>query len=251
MHHTTTATSPKHARYHRAHGGSATTTPERAAAHITARRLDGMTDAEIRNSARVALGTYYRAANRAGLITRATERRILAVTAPTRRAPVSTATTPPHGTRRRLQALVHAGWPPSVLAAALGRAPQHLYELLHRDRDQVSLRVEAAVKRLFAELWDQQPEQHGVRPAAATRARALATRHSWHSDVVWDDLDDPDAQPQYGEETSRQQAVVEDTAELVREGLSREGIAARLGIQWDAVRQAHRRAGVEVPAVLE
>jgi hypothetical protein len=242
----------KHTRYRRAHGGTATTTPERAATHIAGLRREGMTDLEIRAAARVGVATFYRAVGEQGPITRTSERRILTVTPPTARtAPCSTAGVPPHGTRRRLQALVHAGWPPPVLAAALGRHVQHVHELLHRERDQVSLRVEAAVRALFAELWDQQPEQHGVRPAAATRARALATRHSWHSDVVWDNLDDPNAQPQYGTETSRQQAVIEDTAELVLEGLSREGIAARLGIQWDAIRQAHRRAGVDVPLIHE
>jgi DNA-directed RNA polymerase specialized sigma24 family protein len=46
-------------------------------------------------------------------------------------------------------------------------------------------------------------------------------------------------------------AVVEDTAELVLEGLSREGIAARLGIKWDAVRQAYRRAGVPLPVMYD
>lgn len=248
----TTTSQLKQARYRRQAGHRATTAPDRAAAHITTLRAAGMTDLLIRAAARISATTLYRAAGQLGRLTRASERRILAVAVPAVSAPPrSLATTAPHGTRRRLQALVYAGWPPPVLAAALDRKVQHVHELLHRDRDRVSLRVEAAVRALFAELWDQQPEQHGVRPAAATRARELAARHGWHPDVVWDDLDDLDALPQYGAETSRQQAVIEDTAELVREGLSREGIAVRLGIQWDAVRQAHRRAGVDVPLILE
>jgi len=253
MHHmSTTSLQLKQARYHRARGGSATTTPDRAAHHIATLRLSGMTDLEIRNAAQVGLGAFYRAANRTGAITRVTERRILAVTRPGPVAePRSLATVLPHGTRRRLQALVHAGWPPPILATALGMKLQQLHELLHRERDRVAIRTEARVRALFGRLWDQHPEAHGVRPAAANRARALAARHGWHSDVVWDDIDAADAVPQYGEETSRQAAVVEDTAELIREGLSREGIAARLGIQWDAVRQAHRRAGVDVPLILE
>jgi len=251
MHMSTTSLQLKQARYRRSKGQSATTTPQRAAAHIAARRLEGMTDLEIRAAARVGLGTFYRVAGQKGPITRTTERRILAVTATARRAPVSLAVTAPHGTRRRLQALVHAGWPPPVLAAALGRKVQHIHELLHRERDLVSIRVAAEVEAMFRHLWNQRPEQHGVRPAAATRARLLAARHRFHPVMVWDDIDAPDATPQYGGEVSRQQAVVEDTAELVREGLSREGIAHRLGIQWDAVRQAHRRAGIDAPTILD
>lgn len=245
----TTSLQLKQARYRRSLGQSATTGPARAAAHIAARRLEGMTDLEIRATAKVALGTYYRAANQLGPITRASERRILAVTTPTRRAPISTVTRAPHGTRRRLQALVHAGFPPPFLANRLGMKLQQLHELLHREHDQVTIRTEQAVRALFRELCDQRPEQHGVRHTSVLRARQLAARHGWHPDIVWDDIDAPDAVPQYGEETSRQQAVVEDTAELVREGLSREGIAVRLGIQWDAVRQAHRRAGIDVPDI--
>jgi len=242
----------KQARYLRAHGGSATCPPDRAAAHIAALRRAGMTDADIRTAAQVGITAFYRAAGEHGPITRGTERRILAVPVPASSALArSVATVAPHGTRRRLQALVYAGWPPPVLAAALGMKLQLLHELLHREHDQVAIRTDAAVSALFSQLWDQRPEAHGVKHATANRARQLAARHGFHPAMVWDDIDAADAQPQYGEEVSRQQAVVEDTAELVREGLSREGIARRLGIQWDAVRQAHRRAGKDAPTILD
>lgn len=251
MHTTATRASlpPKHTRYLHAHGASAITAPQRAADHIAALRRAGMTDLEIRAAAQVGLATFYRAANRAGLITRMTERRILAVTVRVSAGPSSAVRVPPHGTRRRLQALVHAGWPPPVLATALGMKLQMLHELLHREHDPVSIRTALRVEAMFRHLWNQTPERHGVRPAAATRARLLAARHGFHPAMAWDDIDHPDAQPQYGAEVSRQQAVVEDTAELAAEGLSREGISHRLGIQWDAVRQAHRRAGLDAPVI--
>jgi hypothetical protein len=50
---------------------------------------------------------------------------------------------------------------------------------------------------------------------------------------------------------SRVRAVVDDAAELAAQGYSREGIAARLGIGWDAVRQAYRRDGSSLPAMLD
>lgn len=45
----------------------------------------------------------------------------------------------------------------------------------------------------------------------------------------------------------RAMVVIEDTAELAWRGLDREQIAARLGITWDAVAQAHRRRGIRLP----
>jgi hypothetical protein len=246
-----TSTNTAHARYLRTAGHRATCPPDRAAHKINQLRRAGMTDQQIRAAARLGHTTYYRAAHRQGPIMRTTEQRILAVTVLEVRPPATTAAVPPHGTRRRLQALVVAGWPPVVLAAALGVSLQHLHLLLHRERDGVSIRTAVRVEALFARLWDVQPERHGVKPAAAGRARLLAARWQWAPALAWDDLDDPFAAPQWGDVTGRGPSVVEDTAELIREGLSREGIAVRLCIGWDAVRQAHRRAGVPLPEVRE
>jgi len=251
---TTPVLSRKHRRYLTATGAPTrrTTSPSRAAAHIQQLRHAGLTDQQIRTAAHIGHSTLDTAANRRANIAALTEQRILAVPIPTTpKRVVSVATVPPHGTRRRLQALIHAGWPPVTLAAEIGIHPNQLYRLLHQQRDAVAVRTEAAVARGFRRLWDQQPEEHGVRPISARRARLLAARHNFAPALAWDDIDAPDAVPDLGREVSRVQAVVEDTAELILEGLSREGIAARLGIGWDAVRQAHRRAGVPAPVVWE
>lgn len=243
-----TAGQLKAARIRRAAGHRATVPPDRAAVHIAALRLAGMIDTEIRAAAHIGLGTYYRAARQQGPITRRTEALVLAVRPAASRFPRSTAAVPPHGTRRRLQGLVAAGWPPAVLARTLGMHLQQLHELLHRYEQRVSVATAERVRVMTRDLWTQQPDTCGVTHAAIVRARQLAARHGWHPLAAWDDdIDAVDAVPKYGVEVSRVQAVVEDTAELLREGLSREGIAARLGIQWDAVRQAHRRAGVPTP----
>jgi len=106
----TSAARRKLTRYHRAKGGSATTPPDRAAAHIAHLRQHGMIDRDIRTAAHIAEPTLYRAARRQGAISRDTEQRILAVQPATPGRARSLATIPPHSTRRRLQALVHAGW---------------------------------------------------------------------------------------------------------------------------------------------
>jgi hypothetical protein len=251
---TTPVLSPKHRQYLRTHGTPTrrTVSPNRAATHIQQLRHAGLTDQQIRTAAHIGHSTLDTAANRRANISVRTEQRILAVPVPTtRKRVVSVAMVPPHGTRRRLQALIHAGWPAARLGAELGIHPNQLYRLLHQQHDMVAVRTEAAVARVFRRLWDQQPEEHGVKPISARRARLLAERHQWAPALAWDDIDAPDAQPDLGREVSRVQAVVEDTAELVAEGLSREGIAVRLGIGWDAVRQAHRRAGRPAPVVWE
>lgn len=47
----------------------------------------------------------------------------------------------------------------------------------------------------------------------------------------------------------RSVAIVENTAELAAQGLSREVIAGRLGVSWNYVQIAHSREGVQIPAV--
>lgn len=45
----------------------------------------------------------------------------------------------------------------------------------------------------------------------------------------------------------RRADVVEDTAELAEFGLTGDAIAERLGMTWEGLCRAHRRAGVAVP----
>lgn len=242
----------KLARYTRRTGHSATVTPDTAACRIHLLRQRGLRDPQIATAARVGVATVYRIARRHGPITRAVETRILAVPVPA--APTttnSTATLPSAGTARRLQALVHNGYPPVILALRLGMNRQQLHQHLHATHPRVAVHIAVRVGQLFLQLWDQNAEQQHVTGAAAARARNLAKTHGYMPAAAWDNIDDPNATPDTGSEVSRLQAVVEDTTELVLEGLSREGIAARLGIQWDAVRQAYRRAGRQLPTFID
>lgn len=243
--------SPKTARYLREHGATAYTQPDRAALHIRQLRGRGLTNAQLAAAAGISAPTLHRVARLHGPITRAVEQRILAIPYPSGPTAGCLSYTPADGTRRRLQALAVEGWPPSVVARRAGMARQDIDDLIHGRAQRTSLRTATRIRALYLQLWNQQPEQHGVSVLAAARARRLAAASRWHPDIDWDDIDDPAAEPQIGEQTSRLDAVVEDTAELAAEGYSREGIAARLGIQWEAVRQAHRRAGVDVPAIRE
>lgn len=97
------------------------------------------------------------------------------------------------GTRRRLQALMAAGWTAQSIADAHpGWAPGK------RGRDAVqALTQQARVRRTIAErvaaVYAQLEDEDG--PSAQTRARAV--RRGWAPPEAWrpEDLDDPDARP--------------------------------------------------------
>lgn len=238
----------KRNRYLLAVGRSPLVSVDRAADHLVRLRMAGMSDVEILAAARICTDQLYRFLRREGRLRRNTERQILAVSVPVRAGQDNCSTTDGTGTRRRLQALAAAGWPASELAFRLGMYKERVTYLLHGGGGgQVTLRVEALVRAVYLDLWGERPEEHGVARHLALRARRLAVRRGWHPAAVWDDIDNPDEQPNYGERTPRPVAIVEDTAELVAQGLSRDAIADRLGITWDAVQKAHSRLGTPLP----
>jgi uncharacterized protein (DUF433 family) len=238
----------KRNRYHRSTGRRRLIPVQQAASHLLGLRAAGMSDAEILTAARICPDQLYRILRGDGRIAVDTERNILAVTVPAGNGQGNYSVTDGTGTRRRLRALVAAGWPATELGFRLGVFKQQVGYLLRAGgTGQVTLRVEAEVRRVYLDLWNEKPEAHGVAGHIALRARRLAARRGWHPAAVWDDIDNPDEQPNYGEHTPRPVAIVEDTAELVALGLSRDAIAERLGITWDAVQKAHSRMSTPLP----
>jgi hypothetical protein len=245
----TTAAAARNRRntYLRQTGRGDTCPPDRAALHIEALRKS-KTDAEIGSAADISDRVLRRIVNRRGDIRRATQRRILAVPVEDPVVPANSSRLSSVGTGRRMQAMAIAGCPAVVLAGRLQVHQSNVGRLFRTDR-RVLLGTALKVQAVFAELDGKRPEEFGVSPKAAFRAHWWATTHGFHPAAVWDDIDDPAEEPNYGEDTSRVQAIVEDTAELLREGLSPEGVEMRLGIKWESVRRAHLRAGVLVPEV--
>ncbi|MCC9307737.1 hypothetical protein LN042_11615 [Kitasatospora sp. RB6PN24] len=237
----------KYHKYLRDTGRGLLRSPDRAAARVHALRAAGWTDLQIREVSGVGNEVLYRLL-RGGRIHVRTEQRILAIHVATV-GPVSGAA---HisvvGTQRRLRALLVAGWPGAELARRLGVDKQQIHHHLKApDTSGVEIATAARVRALFEELWPLQPERNGVAAHLALRARRLAQRHGWHPAAVWDDMDNPDEQPNYGPDTPRVTALVEDTSELARQGLSRDVIADRLGVTWSAIQKAHERAGAQLP----
>ena len=158
--------------------------------------------------------------------------------------------TPSVGTRRRLQALVAIGWSQSKLAAHLGMGPGNFGRVIHGNTTpNVTIATARAVTALYDQLWDQPPPHTAHRDHIAyTRAINHATAFDWPVPMAWDedDLDDPDAQPDRGQtEASLGRPStyhVDDIEWLADEGLTVDGIAARLGVGPGAIEYACRHA---------
>ena len=101
------------------------------------------------------------------------------------------------GTRRRLQALVAAGWPQTHLAKQLGMHRANFGKTLHSAR--VLVATERAVRDLYDELWNLDPREHGVATRYYDQARAIAHTNRWAPVGAWDDdtIDQPDAFPDW------------------------------------------------------
>ncbi len=174
-----------------------------------------------------------------------TARRLLAV-CPLPENLAATAAVDAAGSRRRLQALVAAGWSGRVLATLLPMQPGHLNRIL-RGRPTVAAATARRVRQLYDKLWDQPPGEatRGQRISAA-KARGHAARHNWPPPLAWDDdtIDDPAAQPYpWRRPRARRSAdLAADAADLAARGYTRTQISERLGVSRNTLDQAIRRA---------
>ncbi len=135
------------------------------------------------------------------------------------------------GSRRRIQALMFAGWSQAVLAERLGVDRSMILKLMARPT--VRVYNARAIRDLFSRLWMQAPPEVGrYERAAASRARAFALRNGWVSALAWDDIDDPDAVPSLGEDPTRLDLIVELADRLAAtKGLTHSQAAERLGVR--------------------
>ncbi|MHC3450834.1 hypothetical protein [Streptomyces prasinus] len=101
------------------------------------------------------------------------------------------------GTRRRLQALVAAGWTQSELARRIGVDSANFSRTITSDLLRAA--TVRAVNALYDELWRINPVEAGVPSHRAAAARQIATSRGWAPIGAWDDeqLDDPDAFPDW------------------------------------------------------
>lgn len=123
-------------------------------------------------------------------VAKATADRLLAVAIPETAAAVAADhdLVPALGAKRRLRALIAAGWTRTHLAAELGTTPSTLVMILHH-QEQVTARRHRQIAALFNRLQ--------LEPGPSVYARAYGKKRRWPLPMQWDEeaLDDPAAVP--------------------------------------------------------
>jgi hypothetical protein len=102
------------------------------------------------------------------------------------------------GTRRRLQALIAVGYPAASLAHRLELDPRRVKCVVRGTTVTVTSSMNAAVRALYDQLWDEYPpERTPTECKAAAAARALAAGNDWPTPAGLDDdrIDDPAYRP--------------------------------------------------------
>ncbi|MER5875522.1 hypothetical protein ABT119_06275 [Streptomyces sp. NPDC001910] len=156
------------------------------------------------------------------------------------------------GALRRIHACTAAGWPGRRIAVRAGVSGHWIVDL----QPDTPILISSAEKiaAVYDELRHLIPEEHGVWPGHANRARQHAKASRWPDFDYWDqhpgDIDDPHFEPMYG--ITRRLIVAQDANELMRfSGLDRAAAAERLGISKAYIDHAfrdHPEYAVEVAA---
>jgi hypothetical protein len=160
--------------------------------------------------------------------------KVMSVTHP--RATRSTELMSPIGAQRRLRALYLAGHGPIAISATSGQSDTTVVRTVGNKPTRITIATHNAICAAYLALAGQQ--------GTSAKARIRATREGWRDRTYWEDtgrIDDPDFNPDAKE--TRLVQVAQDAWWLLRSGVDRKQIAARLGISRDYVDKAMR----EVP----
>lgn len=181
--------------------------PARAVAHLARLRDQGVSCDTVSQAVGIATKTLEEIRiGRRRFIYGDTERAILGFTPPLDRM-ANRARLDGTGTIRRLQALQAIGWSLADMAARLGCSSSNLVQISRETM--VRAKTARAVRDLYAELWDKQPPVGYSRTIALKRAAA----NGWPPPAAWDNIDDPNAEPQ-GAGTDRLRTAAETVAEV-------------------------------------
>lgn len=103
------------------------------------------------------------------------------------------------GTSRRIQALVALGYTFGQIGAAVGRSQDWAAKIAHRRDSIVRTTTANRVDELYRDWCMKEPDvSTGKKKWAAAYARSTARKHGWAPPLAWDDIDDPDEQPNLG-----------------------------------------------------
>lgn len=143
------------------------------------------------------------------------------------------------GSRRRIQALIAAGWPQLHIAKKGGLAYSTLTDVMRKPTIMAS--TAAAVANAYDEIRGRRPVRNGVSARESKMARSRAASYQWAPPSYWDDpehpIDDPEFQSRYG--ITAGQVIAEEARWLMQVGgLTQEQAADRLGRSHSYVKQS-------------
>ena len=137
------------------------------------------------------------------------------------------------GTRRRIQALIAAGWPLASVARTAGHHTSNMAGILRRPLIRRTTAADFAAA--YEALSCRAPARAGVTKQAMARSRNRAAVHKWPPPRYWvkfpDAIDDPHFTPEYG--MTKPQLLAEEAVWMVTvAGVPRTEAAARLGLTF-------------------
>jgi len=99
------------------------------------------------------------------------------------------------GTKRRLQALITAGYPMRWLGEWIGCPPGTMSTMVGPSK-KVTIRNKERVEALYERLAYKTPHPTTTRSkAAVTRAKRVGEKRGWAPPLAWDNIDDPQERP--------------------------------------------------------
>lgn len=145
-------------------------------------------------------------------------------------------------TARKLQALVALGWSYPEIGARLGVKKPRVGHLVRQMHKTVTKTTAAQVDAVYRELCMQTPPARtGQERYAIARAKIAAGRFGWAPPLAWDDIEDIDATPDLGSESTGGGADIDEWLWLVHGGEDPERAARRLGVTIGAIEKQGRR----------
>jgi hypothetical protein len=224
-------------------------------AHIDELSAAGMADRQIVKAAGTTLAELYKMRHGRQRVRPGTAARYLAVRLDLH-ALDPKAFLPARGAQRRLQALRAIGWPNPQLVARSGLSLDTMSRILRSRYVWASTMLR--IQELYEDLRDQDPAAHGVAAWVAHRSISYAQARHWAVPLAWTDID-ADDQPNRQITRLGYRAIpqVRSAAEVVTEtralsagGATREQIVQRLGMEWNSIAVAHKRADELLPLAL-
>jgi transcriptional regulator with XRE-family HTH domain len=149
------------------------------------------------------------------------------------------------GSCRRLQALCAVGWPLLQLADRTNISATTFEDIVLGTRIRVTHETHETIRNLYRQL--------AFKPGPSGWVRAHAAKKGWHGPLAWDDIDDPNCEPEVDKpvKPTRGRNESPDPLRVMRltdQGLTAEQIARTLGVHKRTITRTRARSRQQLEA---